>query len=48
MTAPAGVRAVNPAFDITPHRYIAAIVTEMGVASPPFSESLMLAIKGNG
>ncbi len=48
MTAPEGVRAVNPAFDITPHRYIDAIVTEMGVASPPFTESLMLAIKGNG
>lgn len=46
-TAPEGVRAVNPAFDVTPHRYIDAIVTEMGVASPPFTESLMLAIKGN-
>ena len=47
-TAPEGVKAVNPAFDVTPHRYINAIVTEMGVASPPYTESLMLAVKGNG
>ena len=45
-TAPEGVAAVNPAFDVTPHRYIRAIVTEQGVASPPFTESLMLAVKG--
>ena len=34
----AGIR--NPAFDITPHRYIAGIVTERGILRPPFSESL--------
>ena len=48
MSAPEGVMAVNPAFDITPHRYISAIVTEKGIASPPYTESLMLAVKGNG
>ena len=48
MTAPLGVRAVNPAFDITPHRYIGAIVTEMGLATPPYTESLTLAVKGSG
>jgi methylthioribose-1-phosphate isomerase len=38
--APAGTRALNPAFDVTPNRYISAIVTERGVAKPPFVESL--------
>jgi methylthioribose-1-phosphate isomerase len=42
-TAPPGVQALNPAFDVTPHRYIAAIVTEWGIARPPYQESLMLA-----
>jgi methylthioribose-1-phosphate isomerase len=48
MTAPEGVAAVNPAFDVTPHGYINAIVTERGIASPPYTESLMLAVKGGG
>ncbi|MDE2781065.1 MAG: S-methyl-5-thioribose-1-phosphate isomerase [Chloroflexota bacterium] len=42
-TAPVGVEALNPAFDVTPHRYITAIVTENGVARAPFVESLKLA-----
>lgn len=33
-TAPAGARAYNPAFDVTPHDLIAAIVTERGVVEP--------------
>ena len=45
-TAPEGVAAVNPAFDVTPHRYISAIVTECGVASAPYAESLLLAVRG--
>lgn len=45
-TAPEGVAAVNPAFDVTPHRYITAIVTESGVASAPYAESLLLAVRG--
>jgi len=30
----------NPAFDVTPAKYIAAIVTERGVLRAPFAESL--------
>ena len=37
---PDGVRVENPAFDVTPHRYVAAIITERGVARVPYSESL--------
>jgi len=37
---PEGVEAAHPAFDVTPHRYVAAIITERGVARPPFTESL--------
>jgi methylthioribose-1-phosphate isomerase len=43
-TAPEGVTAINPAFDVTPHRYIHGIVTEAGVARPPYLESLKLAV----
>ncbi len=38
--APEGTTVENPAFDVTPHRYVTAIVTERGVARPPFTESL--------
>jgi len=38
--APPGIQAANPAFDITPARYITAIITEQGVAYPPYTESL--------
>ena len=38
--APAGVPARHPAFDVTPHRYITAIITERGVARDPFREAL--------
>jgi len=38
--APAGVPVYNPAFDITPHRYLTAIITEEGVCHPPFDQSL--------
>jgi methylthioribose-1-phosphate isomerase len=38
--APADVAAAHPAFDVTPHRYIAAIFTERGVARAPYTESL--------
>lgn len=34
--APKGVRAANPAFDVTPHYYITAIITERGTASDPY------------
>ena len=38
--APAEVPARHPAFDVTPQRYITAIITERGVARAPFTESL--------
>jgi methylthioribose-1-phosphate isomerase len=38
--APAGVVAAHPAFDITPHELIAAIITERGVVYPPYDENL--------
>lgn len=37
---PEGVGAVNPAFDVTPHRYISAIITDAGVAREPYDTSL--------
>ncbi len=38
--APQGAAAYNPAFDVTPAEYITAIITEQGIAYPPFKESL--------
>jgi len=42
--APEGVVAANPAFDVTHHRYITAIVTEVGVIRPPFEPALRAAV----
>jgi methylthioribose-1-phosphate isomerase len=39
-TAPEGVAVYNPAFDVTPNRYISAIINEAGVAKPPFEEEI--------
>jgi methylthioribose-1-phosphate isomerase len=38
--APEGTEAANPAFDVTPNRYVSAIITERGVARAPYTESL--------
>jgi len=38
--APPGAAAANPAFDVTPARYVTAIITENGVARTPYEESL--------
>ncbi len=38
--APEGTQAVNPAFDITPHHYITAIITEKGIIKEPYIEGL--------
>jgi methylthioribose-1-phosphate isomerase len=38
--APAGTEALNPAFDVTPHRYVSAIITERGVVRDPYAKSL--------
>ncbi len=45
--APEGVNAWNPAFDVTPARLVTAIVTEAGVAKPPYRESLGRLLSGN-
>lgn len=37
---PDGVRVENPAFDVTPSKYVTAIITERGVAKPDYSQSL--------
>ena len=39
-TAPEEVEVYNPAFDVTPARYVSAIITERGVARRPYAESL--------
>ena len=38
--SPDGAQVRNPSFDVTPHQYITAIITERGVFKPPFIESL--------
>jgi methylthioribose-1-phosphate isomerase len=38
--APEGVLVENPAFDVTPNKYLTAIITERGVAKTPFADSL--------
>jgi len=38
--APRETRAANPAFDVTPYRYVTAIITERGIARAPYDESL--------
>ena len=38
--APDGVKVHNPAFDVTPHQFITAIITDKGVARPPYVKSL--------
>jgi methylthioribose-1-phosphate isomerase len=37
---PPGVKAINPAFDVTPNRYVSAIITEKGVIRPPFRSQI--------
>lgn len=39
-TAPVGVKVYNPAFDITPHEYVTAIITEKGIIEAPYPENL--------
>jgi methylthioribose-1-phosphate isomerase len=38
--APEGVEALNPAFDVTPHPYISAIITDGGIIRAPFGEGI--------
>jgi methylthioribose-1-phosphate isomerase len=41
--APDNVPVYNPAFDVTPHRYLTGIITEEGICYPPFMLSLRAA-----
>lgn len=43
-TAPDGVKVFNPAFDVTPAKYVTAFITERGILRPPFGESLAKAV----
>ncbi len=43
---PEGARARNPAFDVTPHHLLTAIVTEKGVIYPPFDVNLPTILRG--
>jgi methylthioribose-1-phosphate isomerase len=45
--APDGAQVRNPSFDVTPHKYITAIITERGVFKPPFSDTLRQAATSN-
>lgn len=45
---PEGVQARNPAFDVTPHRYLTAIVTENGIVRPPYQHTLPRAVHSAG
>jgi len=42
---PDAARIRNPAFDITPHKYVTAIITEKGVAKPPYGEALRMLVE---
>jgi methylthioribose-1-phosphate isomerase len=43
--APEGAKFRNLAFDVTPHRYIAGIITERGIFRPPYSDTLRKAFE---
>ena len=46
-TAPDGINVINPAFDMTPPQLITGIITENGVAKPPFEESVKKLFQAN-
>ena len=46
-TAPEGIGVRNPAFDITPSRYVSGIITERGVARPPYDQALRALASGH-
>lgn len=45
--APEGVKTFNPAFDVTGHEYITAVITEKGIVYPPYSENLRKVMGGD-
>jgi methylthioribose-1-phosphate isomerase len=42
--APTGTKVFNPAFDLTPHRYIGAIITEKGIIRKPYEKNIKLVV----
>jgi len=46
-TAPDGINVINPAFDMTPPELISGIITEKGVAKPPYEESIKKLFEAN-
>ena len=46
-TAPDGINVINPAFDMTPPTLISGIITEKGVAKPPFEDSIQKLFQAN-
>jgi methylthioribose-1-phosphate isomerase len=48
IVAPAGVDVFNPAFDVTPHELVTAIITERGVLRPPFCTAIASIQKEKG
>jgi methylthioribose-1-phosphate isomerase len=44
--APDGVQVLNVAFDVTPQRYVTGIITENGIAYPPFTQTLRRMVEG--
>jgi methylthioribose-1-phosphate isomerase len=45
---PEGYRVRNPAFDVTPQKYLAGLITEMGIVLPPFDVNLRRAVENRG
>lgn len=45
-TAAEGIEVRNPSFDVTPHRYIGAIITEEGIVREPYSTNLAAVVTG--
>lgn len=39
-TAPTDIEVLNPAFDVTPHELVSAIITEEGVLTAPYNKSI--------
>jgi len=46
-TAPDDINVINPAFDMTPPEFISGIITEKGVANPPYEESIKKLFEAN-
>lgn len=44
--APSGIDVFNPAFDVTPNRYVTAIITEKGVIRPPYEDNIPRMLEG--